>query len=58
VLGHEVAAVVVTEREAAGGAGAETAELLADGYCKRLRRLEAGAVPERVNDNETAGLRD
>ena len=31
VFGHEVAAVVVAEREAAGGAGGEVAELLADG---------------------------
>ncbi len=31
VFGHEVAAVAVAEREAAGGAGGEVAELLADG---------------------------
>ena len=32
VLGHEVAAVVVAEREAAGGVGGEVAELLSDGH--------------------------
>src|SRR3712207_4760416 len=43
VVGHEVAAVVVAEREAAGGAGGEVAELLADGHAEGLDRLEAGA---------------
>src|SRR5215217_785900 len=44
---HEVAAVVVAEREAAGGAGGEAAELLADGHAEGLDGLEA-----------VAGLRD
>src|SRR5215207_7239568 len=43
VVGHEVAAVVVAEREAAGGAGGEVTELLADGHADGLDRLEAGA---------------
>src|SRR5215210_6681260 len=47
VVGHEVAAVVVAEREAAGGACGEVTELLADGYAEALYGLEA-----------VAGLRD
>ena len=43
VIGHEVAAVVMSQREATGGVGAEVAELLADGHAKRLGGLEAGA---------------
>jgi hypothetical protein len=40
VIGHEVAAVIVAEREAARGVGAELSELLADGHGQRLDRLE------------------
>src|SRR5215212_7529521 len=47
VAGHEVAAVVVAEREAASGACGEVAELLADGHAEGLYGLEA-----------VAGLRD
>src|SRR5215211_5052903 len=47
VVGHEVAAVVVAEREAAGGACGEVTELLADGHAEGLYGLEA-----------VAGLRD
>jgi hypothetical protein len=36
VVGHEGAGVVVAEREAAGGVGAEVAELLAEGHAERL----------------------
>src|SRR5215211_1848997 len=43
VVGHEVAAVVVAEREAAGGAGGELTELLADGHADGLGGLVAGA---------------
>ena len=43
VVGHEVAAVVVAQREAAGGAGAEVAELLADRHADGLGGLVAGA---------------
>src|SRR5215212_8357728 len=43
VVGHEGAAVVVAEREAAGGAGGEMAELPADGHAEGLGGLEAGA---------------
>src|SRR5918993_2742912 len=43
LLRHEVAAVVVTEREATGGARAEMAELLAHGHAEGLDRLVAGA---------------
>src|SRR3712207_1127093 len=41
---HEVAAMVVTEREAAGDAGAEMAELLADCHAESLDGLEAGTA--------------
>ncbi|MCS6930988.1 MAG: hypothetical protein NZM27_02115, partial [Acetobacteraceae bacterium] len=44
VVGHEVAAMVVAEREAAGGARGKMAELLADGHAQRLDRLEARAA--------------
>src|SRR4051794_17475279 len=47
MVGHEVAAVVVAEREAAAGAGAgaggEVTELLADGHAEGLGGFEAGA---------------
>src|SRR5215211_8725977 len=43
-VGHEVAAVVVAECEAAGGTGGEAAELLADRHAEGLDRLEAGAA--------------
>src|SRR3712207_1836738 len=39
-VGHEVAAVVVAQRQAAGGAGAEVAEPLAHRHADRLDRLE------------------
>src|ERR671921_368504 len=52
VLSHEVAAVVVAEREAAGGAGGEVAELLADGHGERLGGLEAGAALRHVPAEE------
>ena len=42
-VGHEVAPVVVAQREAAGGVGGEVAELLADCHAEGLGRLEAGA---------------
>src|SRR4029450_923112 len=41
---HEVAAVVVAERQAAAGPGAEVAELPADRHADGLDRLEAGAA--------------
>ena len=43
MLGHEVGAVVVAQREAAGGVGAEFAELLADRHADGLGGFEAGA---------------
>src|SRR3712207_8679860 len=43
VVGHEVAAVIVAEREAAGGAGGEVTELPADGHAEGLGGFEAGA---------------
>lgn len=43
-LGHEVAALVVAEREAAGRATRGMARLLADGHGKRLGGLRLGAV--------------
>ena len=43
VLGHEVAAVVVAEHEAAGDAGAEVAEMVADRHADGLGGLEAGS---------------
>ena len=43
-VGHEVAAVVVAQRQAAGGAGAEMAELLAHRHAEGLDRLVAGAM--------------
>jgi hypothetical protein len=43
VLGHEVAAVVVAERQAAGGAGAEVAELAADRHADGLGGFETGS---------------
>jgi hypothetical protein len=52
VFGHEVAAVVVAEREAAGSAGGEVAELLADGHGECLRGLEAGAALRDVRAEE------
>ena len=52
MLGHEVAAVVVAEREAAGGAGGEVAELLADRHGERLGGLEAGAALRHVPSEE------
>ena len=48
LLGHEVAAVIVAQREAAGGAGGEVAELLADGHGEWLDGLEAGAALRHV----------
>jgi hypothetical protein len=48
VIGHEVAAVIVTQRQAAGGAGGEVAELLAHGHAQRLCGFEAGAAPESL----------
>jgi len=42
VVGHEVAPVVVAEREATGSVSREVAELLADRHAQRLDRLEAG----------------
>src|SRR3954454_9181761 len=41
---HEGAAVVVAQRQAAGGAGAEVAEPLAHGHADRLDGLVAGAA--------------
>src|SRR3712207_841433 len=41
VVGHEVAAVVVAQRDAAGGPGAEVTELLADRHAEGLGGLEA-----------------
>src|SRR5215210_745561 len=41
---HEVAAVVVPERQATAGPGAEVAELPADRHADGLDRLEAGAA--------------
>jgi hypothetical protein len=52
VVGHEVAAVVVAQRQAAGSAGAEVPELLADGHAERLGRLEAGAGLRHVPAEE------
>src|SRR5215213_2113442 len=52
VVGHEGAAVVVAEREAAGGAGVEMAELPADRHARRLGRLEAGAGLRHVPAEE------
>ena len=43
-VGHEVAAVIVAQRQAAGGAGAEVAELVADRHADGLGGLEAGAA--------------
>src|SRR5215211_6065361 len=43
-VGHEGAAVVVAERQAAGGPGAEVAEPPADRHADGLDRLEAGAA--------------
>src|SRR5215217_7415996 len=43
-VGHEVAAVVVAECEAAGGTGGEAAELLADRHAEGLDGFEAGAA--------------
>src|SRR6195952_2433461 len=43
MLGHEVGAVVVAQREAAGGVGAEFAALLADRQADGLGGFEAGA---------------
>src|SRR3954454_19263382 len=43
-LGHEVAAMVVAQRQAAGGAGLEVAELLAHRHAEGLDRLEAGTM--------------
>jgi hypothetical protein len=48
-IGDEVAAVVVTEREAAGGALSEMAELLVEGQGEHLSDLEAGAALRRVS---------
>src|SRR4029453_19559292 len=47
-VGHEVAAVVVAERQATGGPGAEVAEPLAHRHADRLDALEAGAVLRHV----------
>src|SRR5271165_1624903 len=44
VVRHEVAAVIVAQRQAASGAGAEMAELLADRHADGLKSLEAGSA--------------
>src|SRR5829696_7141830 len=49
---HEVAAVVVAERQAAGGPGAEVAEPPADRHADGLDRLEAGAALGHVPAEE------
>src|SRR3954468_1765508 len=43
-VGHEIAAVVVAQRQAAGSTGAEMDELLAHRHAEGLDRLVAGAV--------------
>src|SRR3954463_13241293 len=43
VFGHEVGAMVVAQREAAGGVGAEVATILADRHGDGLGGFEAGA---------------
>ena len=43
-VGHEIAAVVVAQRQATGGAGAEVAELPAHRHAEGLDRFVAGAV--------------
>ena len=48
VLGHEGAAVVVAQLEAAGGVAAEVAELLPDRHADGLERLVAGAALAHV----------
>ncbi len=52
MVGDEVPAVVVAEREAAGGAGGDLAELRADDHGERLGRLEAGAALRHVPAHE------
>jgi hypothetical protein len=52
VVDHEVPAVVVAQRGAAGDIATEVTELLSDGHAQRLGRLEAGAGLRHVPPEE------